>query len=119
MRSQITQSETFFARVMVTSNNQVYGFDKYGSVLEDGILCLKFVSNITSATKYESVEDSRKEKFLKFNPDLQGISILTESEDGQIRLNKITEKGPMEEFFKNLHVIEIEAFIKVKNLLRG
>lgn len=112
----LTSSESFFARVIITGS-VVYGYDKIASSQEDGELCLKFTHNITEATKYETVNEAKND--LIYDPSIKALAILEELDNGQMRMWKITEKEKIREFYKNIHIIEVEAIVKVKNLIRG
>lgn len=117
MEASVQKTESFFARVMVRGST-IFGFDKIGSSEENGDICLKFTHNITEATKYESPDDSRKEKMLNYDPKIKMITILEELENGQMRMGRVVGEDKIKEFFSNIHIIEVEASITVKNLMR-
>ena len=117
MKAEIMNTESFFARVMIVGTI-IFGFDKVGSSVDEEGVCLKFTYNLTEATKYISADDSRKEQLLIYDPKIKMVTIIQELENGQMRMGRIVGEDKIKAFYDNLHIIEVEATIKVKDLLR-
>ena len=117
MKTEIMNTESFFARIMIVGT-VIFGFDRVGSSQDEEGVCLKFTYNLTEATKYSSADDSRKEKLLMYDPKVKMITLVEELEDEQMRMGRIVGEEKIKAFYDNLHIIEVEATIKVKDLLR-